>query len=298
MLKAEKVCKRFGDHIVLQDLDCHVDNGTIYGLVGFNGAGKTTLLKIMAGIYKPEGGSAFLDGQNVWENEEAKQRTLFVPDDVYFLPRCTMKSMAKFYKGFYPNLDFTLFQKLANIFELDTSKRLSGFSKGMKRQAAVILALSCRPELLLLDESFDGLDPIKRKLLKQVLLEAIAQQETSIIISSHNLRELSDLCDHIGQIRDRRIVFDCAVEDVVATRVKCRVAFAHEQDEQMLQALSPQNLTKSGRILMFETTSTEEQIKTALQPAELLLLEILPMTLEEILISQGGAKEYDLSNLF
>jgi ABC-2 type transport system ATP-binding protein len=228
MINVKSVTKRFGSFTVLQELNCMIDDCSVYGLVGYNGAGKTTLLKTLAGIYKTEEGTVLVDGENIFENEKLKRNLFFIPDELYFLPQASMNRMAKFYKGYYPAWNNKTYNKLTALFGLDSGARITGFSKGMQRQAAIVLALSTQPKYLLLDESFDGLDPVKRSLVKRILLEYLAEREISVVISSHNLRELEDLCDHIGLINGKKVVLDTSIDDMRQSRNKFRVAFGND----------------------------------------------------------------------
>jgi ABC-2 type transport system ATP-binding protein len=214
MLEVKDVTKRFGAFTAIEDINFTFGEGSIFGLVGYNGAGKTTLLKTLCGVLIPETGSVTLHGEPVFDNAAAKSRIFFVSDDLYILPQATMDRMAHFYRGYYPGWNDTLYKKLAAIFKLDGGKRMSSFSKGMQRQAFIIFAMSASCEYLLLDEAFDGIDPMMRELVRRLLLESIAEKGTSILISSHNLRELEDLCDRIAVINGKRFVLDENVDDL------------------------------------------------------------------------------------
>ena len=298
MIEVKNVTKKFGDFTALQNTCFKVEDSSIYGLVGANGAGKTTLLKTAAGIYKPEEGAVLLFGENVFDNEKMKGKLFFIPDELYFLPQSNMKKMEKFYKGYYPNFSEKTYKKLTELFELDTSKRISGFSKGMQRQAEMIFAMSTHPEYIFLDESFDGLDPLKRSLFKQILLEYISETNVSIIISSHNLRELEDLCDHVGLIKDKKMMLDCSIEDMRKNRFKYRVAFDRDIEEKNFENLECRKFTKDGRIVTFIIDGNAEETQAKVKAMKPALMESVPLTLEEIFLDEMEEKDYDIAEIF
>ena len=205
MIDIVNVTKRFGKFTALSGMNLSVGCSSIYGLVGYNGAGKTTLLKTVSGVYKPEEGEVRIGGENIFDNAKMKQRLFYVPDDLYFQPYASMEKMARFYKGYYPKFSDKTFQNLTKVFGLDSSKRINGFSKGMQRQAEFVLGMSAHPDVLLLDESFDGLDPAKRSLSKQLLVEYMAEKEVSIIVSSQWSKARLGLLDSRDQPKPLQI---------------------------------------------------------------------------------------------
>jgi ABC-2 type transport system ATP-binding protein len=298
MICVKGVTKRFGRTAALEALSCDVSACSVYGLVGYNGAGKTTLLKTIAGIYRPEGGRVLIEGENIYENEFLKRRLFFVPDEPYFLSQASLNRMAGFYKGYYPQWSDKTFKKLAEIFELDRSARINSFSKGMQRQAAILLALATQPQYLLLDESFDGLDPAKRNLVKRIILEFLAEKEICVIISSHNLRELEDLCDHIGLINGKKLILDCSVDEMRQSRNKYRAAFQNEVTAEDFKELDLRRLVIQGRMITFISSGSPEQMQARLTPLDPVLFESLPMTIEEIFLDEMEVADYDLHDLF
>jgi ABC-2 type transport system ATP-binding protein len=301
MIEIRNLTKRYGSFTAIDNVSCNIAEGGITGLVGYNGAGKTTLLKTICGVYRPEKGEVTMDGQAVFNNEAAKGRLFFVPDDPYVLPQASMKRMAKFYRGYYPGWDEGLFLQLAEIFKLDINKRIGGFSKGMQRQAFIIFALCVSSDYILIDEIFDGLDPTVRDLVRQLLLEAIAGREAGVIISSHNLRELEDLCNRICIINDRHIIYDADIDDMRASKNKYRAAFAEAVDGQALLeglGIKARQVKNEGNVLTFLADGLAEEIKRKLLAKSPLLLESFPLTLEEIFITEMGARNYDFSGLF
>ncbi len=298
MIEIKSVTKRFGNFAAIEDLSLNVGNASVYGLVGYNGAGKTTLLKTVAGIYKADGGEILIDGVDVFDSAEAKKKLFFVPDDIYFEPFSTIEKMAKFYCGYYPDFSFELMDKLCGIFGLDKKAKLNSFSKGMQRQAELILALSTNPRILLLDESFDGLDPAKRSLMNKMLIEYSAERECSIIISSHNLHELTEICDHVALINGKKIVLDCCVDEISASKCKFKLAFADEKTEDDFSCIKLTKFRQEGRIITLtaqgDAAETEEKLK-ALNP---LFIESYPLTLEEIFLDEMEGTDYDFSEIF
>ncbi len=293
MVEVRDLTKRFGSFTALENITLSVKTGSVYGLVGYNGAGKTTLLKNIAGIYKPENGYAFVGGEEVFDNEERKEEIFFMPDDLYFSPYASMNKMAKFYSGYYSRFNFETFVRLTEAFGLDPKKRISGFSKGMQRQAEMVLGLSTHPKLLLLDESFDGIDPQKRLLMKGLLKEAITENKMTVIISSHNLQELENLCDHIGIINGKKISVSGAVDELSAGKTKFRLAFAREFSLEEFKDIKCEGLTKDGQLALFtvkgNTEEAEKQIK-ALSPA---VTERINLSLEEIFMQEMEGQSYD-----
>ena len=297
MIEVRNLTKKFGNFIALQDISLKVEKGSVYGLVGYNGAGKTTLLKNICGIYKPEKGEVLFDGENIFDNEEKKEKLFFMPDDLYFGPYANMVKMADFYNGYYERFDYSTFTRLVEAFGLDPKKRIAGFSKGMQRQAEMVLALSTHPEVLLLDESFDGIDPQKRLLMKGLLRETIKERNTSVIISSHNLQELENLCDHIGIINGKKISVTGSVAELSKGRTKFRLAFARSFTLDEFSSIKCDNLVKDGQLAMFtvngDTSDAEEKIKL-LSPA---VTEKISLSLEEIFLQEMEGGNYDFKEI-
>lgn len=298
MLKVNNIVKTFDSYTAVDGISLEVDNSSIYGLVGYNGAGKTTLLKIIAGVYLQDGGTVEINGQNTEQNPEIKQEMFYVPDDLYFGLSSTMKSMAKFYSKFYPDFSFETFERLTALFGLDPKKRISGFSKGMQRQAEIVLGFSCRPKVLLLDESFDGLDPAKRNLVKKIMLDYMAEKECSIIISSHNLHELADMCDHIALINGQKIALNCAVDDMNGSRCKFRMAFPENISAESFKGISLKNFNSDGKIVTFTVSDNIEDTEKIINALNPLFVEKFPLSLEEIFLEEMEDKDYDFEQIF
>lgn len=298
MVDVIKITKKFGSFTALSELSFHVEKASIYGLVGYNGAGKTTLLKTIAGVYKPEGGEVKILGENIFENAKMKQRLFYVPDDLYFQPYASMEKMARFYKGYYPKFNETTFNNLTGLFGLDKTKRINSFSKGMQRQAEMVLGMATHPEVLLLDESFDGLDPAKRNMAKKLLQEYMKEKECAIIVSSHNLHELGDICDHIGLINGQKIVLDRAVDEISGSRSKFRVVFDREVNRADFEGLELKHFTQDGKIVTLSAKGDSAELEEKLRAMNPVLLETFPLSLEEIFLEEMEGTGYDLTKIF
>lgn len=298
MIEIREVAKKYGKFTAVDKLSMTVDKGSVYGLVGYNGAGKTTLLKTVAGIYRADGGSVTVDGVDVFDSADVKRRMFYVPDDLYFNYNSSIEKMAKFYAGYYPKFSFETLDKLCGVFKLDKTARINSFSKGMQRQAAIILGMSTLPEILLLDESFDGLDPAKRSLMNNMLIEYAADRECSIIVSSHNLHELTDICDHIALINGKRIVLDCSVDDISASRCKFRVVFADEKSREDFADFDIKRFDKDGKIVTLSLGGDPEENEKKLNAMSPLLVEKYPLTLEEIFLEEMEDTDYDFKEIF
>lgn len=297
MLEVKNLTKKFGDFIALQNISLSVEEGSVYGLVGYNGAGKTTLLKNIAGIYKPEEGEVLFDGENIYENAPKKEEIFFMPDDLYFSAYSNMDKMAQFYKGYYSSFSFDTYKKLTEAFGLDPKKRINGFSKGMQRQAEMVLALSTHPRLILLDESFDGIDPQKRLLMKGLLKECIKENNTSVIISSHNLSELEDLCDHIGIINGKKIAVTGAVNELSHGRTKYRLAFARPFTLDEFFGFSCNGLKKDGQLAMFTVNGNTDEAEKLIERLAPAVVEKISLSLEEIFLQEMEGTDYDFKEI-
>lgn len=298
MIEIKGVTKKFGSFTAIENLSLKVDNGSVYGLVGYNGAGKTTLLKTIMGIYKADEGSITVDGVETFDSPDIKKKMFFAPDDLYFEPYSTIYKMAKFYSGYYPEFSFDTLEKLCKVFGLDKDKRINSFSKGMQRQAELILAISSKPEIILFDENFDGLDPAKRNLFNKMIIEYVAETNSSVIISSHNLHELTDICDHIGLINGKRIVLDCSVDDISASRCKFRLVFQDEKTEDDFKDIPYKKFNKDGRIITLSMTVDAEEGEEILRKLNPLMIEKFPQTLEEIFLDEMEGSDYDFKEIF
>lgn len=298
MIEFNNITKKFGDFTAIEGITFKVEPSSIYGLIGYNGAGKTTLLKTAAGIYKPEAGTVLMDGQNTFDNNDVRKEMFYIPDDLYFPMNATPYSMAKFYSDYYPNFSWKTFDNLIELFGLSEKKRIRGFSKGMQRQTEIVLALASKPKYLLLDETFDGLDPQKRDITKKLFIEYIAEDEASIVISSHNLAELSNLCDHAGLINGKHLAMDCSVYDISQNYGKFRLIFDRDVTAEDFSGIKYRSLDIDGKIVtvVFEGNSIEEKQKlNALLP---IAVDEYKLTLEEVFLNEMEDKKYDITKIF
>ena len=296
MLKANDLVKRFGDTIALDGLNTEIGRGCIYGLVGPNGSGKSTLMRLMCGVYRPDGGSITLEGEPVFENIAAKDRILYLSDDLYFPPKSTVEELAAFYRGLYSGFSAETYQKLCGCFPLEVKKSLSTFSKGQRRQAALLAALCCHADYLLLDEAFDGLDPVIRLMVKKLLAEEIAERGATVVISSHNLRELEDLCDQIGLLSAGRLLFEKDIDVLKLGFCRVQAAYDHPVDWEAT-GLSILDKKERGKLVSLLVRGTAEETLAVLEAQRPLFAEALPMTLEEVFIGEMEAVGYDYSNI-
>lgn len=300
MIEVKNLTKKFGDFTAIEDISFTVEDSSIYGLIGYNGAGKTTLLKTAAGIYDTDGGKVLLDGENAYDNAEIRTGLFYIPDDMYFLTNATVEGMGRFYKGMYESFDTELLNKILGVFGLDKKAKLRSFSKGMKRQAEIAFALASRPRFMLLDEVFDGLDPQKREITKNLFLEYIADTDCSVIISSHSLSELSNLCDHIGLINGKKLVIDCCIDDIPVMNKKFRILFSQPIPKEKLEALPIKELKVQGNAAIFNVLGSDnlKKVQTALKAMPVVSVEPTPMTLEEVFLSEMEAKSDDINEIF
>ena len=290
MLKVEAVSKKLGNKTVLENCSLTVQNGSVLGLIGPNGAGKSTLLRCICDVYQCDEGSITLDGETIHENEYLKQNILYLSDDPYYMYNATIKDMKEFYQIFYPQFNEQLYQKYLKIFKLDENKVMNNFSKGMKRQAFILMALAISPKLLLLDESFDGLDPMMRLLFKRAISECIEKKDISIIISSHNLRELEDICDAFAILEDAHIETSGMIDDTKEAIHKIQIAFREEKKREDFESLDIMHYAKTGRIITLVVKGNLEEIKQQIQSLDPLMMDILPVNLEEIFIYEMERK--------
>lgn len=292
MIEIRDLSKHFDTKPVLNQVRWDVPKASIYGLVGPNGAGKSTLLRLIAGVLKPDEGQITVDGKDVYDNPLIKKRILFVSDDPFFLPQSTIKEMRSFYEIFYPSFNDALYYKLLQLFRLDEKARIQDFSKGMKRQAGVILALSVNPDVLLLDEAFDGLDPVMRLTLKRILADELINRQMTVVISSHNLRELEDICDRIAMLNEHTITIQDEIENIRTQYHKLQIGYTQAQDDAFFKGLNTLHLEKRGNVYMLvlkgDASTTLEAIK-ATHPA---LLEEIPITMEEVFVYEMEGQGY------
>ena len=282
MLKMRDVTKHFGSFRALDSLTLTVPKGAVYGLVGPNGAGKSTAIRHLTGVYRPDAGQVLLNDAPVFENPDAKERLCCIGDEVFFFPSATLTEMRDYYAGIYPRFDKELFEKLFEVFQLPKKGQLRRFSKGMQKQAAFQLSLCTHPEVLILDEPVDGLDPVMRRQVWSLLLSQVAEYETTVLVSSHNLRELEDICDHVGIMDKGRMLLERSLADMQGSNVKVQLA------GDIPQGLNVLHESLSGRLRTLIVQGTAEKTQQLLQAADPAYFDVLPLSLEEIFIYELG----------
>ena len=291
MLELKNVTKSFGPLKALDDLTMTVPKGAVYGLVGPNGAGKSTAIRLALGVYRPDSGSITLDGKPIYENPEVKSRICSIPDDVFYFQSATMADMKNYYKGMYPQFDEGLFDKLYEVFTLPKNSPIRRFSKGMQKQAAFHLSICTHPELLILDEPVDGLDPVMRRQVWSLLLSEVAQRETTVLVSSHNLRELEDICDHVGIMDHGRMLLERSLADMQGSTHKLQIVGNVPLDLQILHE------SNSGRLKTLVVRGDAEEIAQKVKATEPAYFDVLPLSLEEIFIYELGGVNYEVKNI-
>ncbi len=297
MIEMKHVHKQFDRLQALENVNLSIQKGSIYGLIGSNGAGKTTLIKLLAGIYRQDQGDILVDGTPVYENISLKQKIFYIPDQPFVFSHYTTTQMAYFYKSCYPSWSEERFEKLAQLFEVHLKKKIQTFSKGWQRQIAFILALSANPEILILDEPLDGLDPVVREKVKNLLIHDVAQREMTILISSHNLREIEDICDHIGIIHKGTLILEKELDELKSDIHKVQVAYRDSVPNKLIKTLKPLHSEKRGSVSLFIVRGEEDLIAKQIRETNPVIFDLLPLTLEEIFIYEMGDIGYAIKNV-
>lgn len=291
MLEMNSVTKTFGTFKVLDNLTLTVPQGAVYGLVGPNGAGKSTAIRHLTGVYRPDSGTVQVDGQPVYENPAVKSDIGYIPDEIFFFPSATMEDMRRFYKGLYPRFDEDLYRRLYDIFRLPKNGQIRRFSKGMQKQAAFHLALAMRPKVLILDEPVDGLDPVMRRQVMSLILSDVAEYGTTVLISSHNLRELEDVCDHVGIMDHGKMLLEKSLADMQGTTHKLQIVGGVPEGLEVLHESS------SGRLKTLICRGQAWEISTKAAAAKPAYFDVLPLSLEEIFIYELGGADYAVKDI-
>lgn len=292
MIEVRNVTKKFDKFVALNNISCKIDEGSIFGLVGSNGAGKSTLLRIICDVFNSDSGEVLIDGEAVRENYEIKKRMVYVPDEPFFLAGANLKRMAALYANMYDGFDMDYFNRLVELFALDPKKKISGFSKGMKRQAAIILGLSVRPRYLFLDETFDGLDPVMKNLVKRILCSEITEREFTAVLTSHSLRELDEVCDQLAFIHEGGLVYEKDAASIKTSLTKVQLAFNYEYDESLFGGLTVVKLIKSGSVATLIVRDERERVEEIINSLNPIICEYLPLKLEEIFACEMEALGY------
>ena len=297
MLEVREVVKTFGGFRALDGTDLTVPTGSVYGLVGPNGAGKSTVIRHLTGVYRPDRGEVLLEGEPIYENPAVKQRITVIGDDWYYFPQASIAEMAKLYAGMYPAFSWERYNKMREVFPLDDRQMIRRMSKGMQKQAAFWLTMSCMPENLILDEPVDGLDPVMRRQVWSLLLGDVAERGTTVLVSSHNLRELEDVCDHVGIMSHGKVLLERSLAELQDNTVKLQVVYRGEAEPQLPAELYVLHRSHVGRVYTYIMRGRSEVIRERMRITDPLVLEAIPLTLEEIFIYEMGGEDYAVRDI-
>ena len=295
MIEVKNVTKRFDGVVALDGLNVTVPRGAVYGLVGPNGAGKSTIIRHLAGIYRQDAGEVLIDGAPVFDNPAIKERIAYIPDDVFYYTQATIRDMMRFYRDLYPRFDTACFEKLGGAFPLDPKRPMRKLSKGQQKQAAFWLALSLRPDVVILDEPVDGLDPVMRRQVWSLLLGDVAERGTTVLVSSHNLRELEDVCDHVGIMDRGRMLLERSLSELQDNIVKIQLAYAEETA--LPGDLEILHRSETGRLQQLILRGKADELSAKLALTNPLFLDVLPLSLEEIFIYELGGAEHAVKDI-
>ncbi len=297
MIKVNNLTKTFDGFKALDGVSLCVEKGSVYGLLGPNGAGKTTLIKHLTGIYSSDSGDVTVDGKKVYENTEIKSDIIYIGDDLYFYPTYSIDDMAKFYKRIYPSWSDERYENLKEVFKIDTKRKVRRLSKGMQKQVAFWLGICTRPKVMILDEPVDGLDPVMRRNVWRVILQDVAENETTVLISSHNLRELEDVCDHVGIMHKGQIVLQKSLYDLKGNIHKIQVAFENGIPEKIAKNPNVLHTESTGRVHMLIVRGDIAETEREINSFNPVLCDIIPLTLEEVFIYELGGMGYEFQNI-
>lgn len=295
MIEVKELVKTFGDFRALDGLDINVPSGAVYGLVGPNGAGKSTVIRHITGILKQDSGEVKVDGEDVYENTEVKAKIAYIPDDVFYYTQASVNDMMKFYRDMYPKFDMERFSSLGKVFGIKTSSPVRKLSRGMQKQVAFWLALSMRPETVVLDEPVDGLDPVMRRQVWNVLLSDVAENGTTVLISSHNLRELEDVCDHVGIMNKGRMMIERNLADLQESLVKVQLALP--EGKSVPEGLDILHMSELGHLKTIIVRGSTDDVTGKLAAASPMFIDVLPLTLEEIFVYELGGAGYEVKDI-
>lgn len=295
MIEVRNVMKEFDGFRALDNMSMTVPTGSVYGLVGPNGAGKSTIIRHLTGIYRQDAGEIAIDGAPVFENPEVKSRIAYIPDDIFYYANASIREMMDFYRSIYPHFDAERFKKLADVFGLDPKRQMRRLSKGMQKQAAFWIAVSLRPEILILDEPVDGLDPVMRRQIWSIIMADVAENGTTVLVSSHNLRELEDVCDSVGIMNKGKIMIERSLNELQENIVKIQLALP--DGESLPEGLDILHKSNTGRLQSLIMHGTQEDLTKKLQSAHPLFIDAVPLTLEEIFIYELGGADYEVKDI-
>jgi len=291
MITVSNLAKKFDDVTALDGVNMNVPEGVVYGLVGSNGAGKTTLINHLSGVYRQDTGEVRIDGQHVFENNAIKMRIGTIPDNLYFYPQSSTLDMAKFYSGIYPNFNWDRYHKISDAFQIDDKRGIKRLSKGMQKQSAFWLAIAAQVDLLLLDEPVDGLDPVMRNTVWNLLLEDVVQRGMTVVVSSHNLRELEDVCNYVGIMHNGKVLLERSLSELQDGVYKLQTAFAGELPEE-IPGMNELQRTRNGSVYNIIVRGDIDEAEKLLAEYSPLFLDVIPLTLEEVFIHEMGGENY------
>ena len=297
MIEIRNLSKSYGKKKVLDKLNCNIKTGSIYGFIGANGAGKSTLLRIINDVFKRDEGTVLVNEEEVENNQELKQKLVFIPDDLFFYPSYTLKDMGKFYSAMYKKFDMKYLEELAGILKLNMNEKIQNFSKGMKRQCALICALSTNAEYMFFDETFDGLDPVVRNLMKKIIAKQMEKNNTTIIMTSHNLRELEDICDNLGLLYKGGILFESDVDSLKTNIFKVQISLKEDFSEKDFEKLNILSFKKVGSVATIIVKGEKEESEEYLKSKNPIILDFLTLTLEEIFIYEMEVLGYEFNQV-
>ena len=297
MIEIRELVKTFDGFAALDGASLTVPQGAIYGLVGPNGAGKSTLLRHLTGVYRQDSGTVSVDGADVWENVAVKQRIASIPDDWHYFMQSSIRDMMKFYRGFYPQFNMERYKKLRGVFSLDEKQLIRRLSKGMQKQAAFWIAMCCMPDYLILDEPVDGLDPVMRRQVWSLILQDVAERGTTVLVSSHNLRELEDVCDHVGVMSRGKLLLEHSLSELQDYTVKLQLAFEGTELPALPQEIKVLHHAQTGRVHTLICRGSAEELEQQLAALHPIFIDAVPLSLEEIFIYELGGEDYAIRDI-
>lgn len=297
MILVKDVKKSFGGFCALNGVDMHVKKGAIYGLVGPNGAGKSTLIRHITGVYTPDEGEVLVDGQNIYENKQVKAKMAYIPDDLFYFMQADTMEMKRFYEGIYPDFDAKLFYRMQEFFpSIDVKRNIRRLSKGMQKQVAFWLAICCKPNVMILDEPVDGLDPVMRRQIWSIIMSEVAECQMTVLVSSHNLRELEDVCDHVGIMHQGKLMVERSLSDLQGSVSKIQIACQSSMPK-LPERFQVLHMSNTGRVYTMIVKGDPKEAQAALLECNPTIVDVLPLTLEEIFIYEMGGADYEIKDI-
>lgn len=297
MITVKNVEKSFDGLKALDGINLNVEKGSVYGLVGPNGAGKSTIIKHLTGVYKADSGEVLINNEPVYENPKVKEKISYIPDELFFINRASVKQMMKFYRNVYANFDMERFEKLKSVFTtININKPICRLSKGMQKQAAFWLTICCNPEIIILDEPVDGLDPVMRRQVWSLLLQDVAERNTTVLVSSHNLRELEDVCDTVGILSHGKMLLEKSLSSLQGSVIKYQVVYSGEAPD-LKDKLDILHVQNNGSVYTYIIRGEGKMIEDVLRSFQPMIVDVIPLTLEEIFIYELGGEDYGIKDI-